>query len=200
MDILQLLQTKSNAEIARILGKHPGTIVRLRKKHGIPGKLGAPRRKKQLPQIPCIGCGAPILPRDDKHKFCSHPCRGKFYASPEWVAAMSAGSRQSNHRTAERGWGNWMRKPSTPEYRKYANKVHRLTRHTYNEHRAIINPNDYPRTLAGVPGGWQLDHKVSARYGFDNGWPAEQVAAAENLQMLPWRTNIKKGKHLDNLL
>jgi hypothetical protein len=85
-------------------------------------------------------------------------------------------------------------KDETPEYRKYSGRVHRLTAKIYESAKYIINPNDYPRGLAGQDGVYHLDHIVSIRYGFDNNIPPEDIAKVENLQMLPWKENISKGK------
>lgn len=96
--------------------------------------------------------------------------------------------------------GNFVTGPSHPnwnperrEYRRYLEKVRNLSEANYAEHIDIINPNRHPRTLAGVPGGYQLDHKISAKLGFKNGTKPEEIASVENLQMLPWRENIMKG-------
>ncbi len=89
---------------------------------------------------------------------------------------------------------NTLKKESTPEYRRYSNRVHVLTRKIYEEHHTEINPNNYPRGLAGQAGIYHLDHIVSIRYGFDNNIPPEEIAVKENLQMLPWKENISKGK------
>lgn len=72
MNITELLQTsKTNDEIASILGKHKVTIVRLRKKLGIPAKIGAP---KQLTEKVCINCKAPFNPTNNVQKYCSRRC------------------------------------------------------------------------------------------------------------------------------
>jgi hypothetical protein len=59
-----------------------------------------------------------------------------------------------------------------------------------NKH--TINPNDYRRTLCGVENGYQLDHKVSIKEAFENGWTPEQCADVNNLQMLSWKENREK--------
>ena len=81
-----------------------------------------------------------------------------------------------------------------PKYRKYNNKVRRLTESNYAKYKEVINPNDYPRTLCGVVGGYQVDHIIEVRECFDNGISAEDCASLENLQMIPWETNLKKRK------
>jgi len=89
---------------------------------------------------------------------------------------------------------NTLRKDTTPEYKRYCNRVHKLSKKIYEQFMDEINPNNYPRGLAGETGVYHLDHIVSIRYGFDNNLLPEDVACKENLQMLPWKENISKGK------
>jgi hypothetical protein len=91
-----------------------------------------------------------------------------------------------------------LRKATTPAYRSYANKVHRLTRIIYEENEHIINPNNHPRTICGVEGGYQLDHIITIRYGFENNIPAEEIARVENLRMLSWKENLSRNKKENN--
>jgi hypothetical protein len=81
----------------------------------------------------------------------------------------------------------------TKEYRRYRKKVDYLSEKTYVKYKQIINPNSYPRTLCGVEGGYQLDHKISVYEGYKNGILPEEVASVDNLQMLPWFENLKKS-------
>jgi hypothetical protein len=79
------------------------------------------------------------------------------------------------------------------DFQKFRNKTTMLTERTYKMHKAEINPDDLPRTIAGVDGGYHLDHKISVAFGYANGWTPEQLSMKENLQMLPWRDNIVKN-------
>jgi hypothetical protein len=88
------------------------------------------------------------------------------------------------------------RRTDVPEYRRYRARVARLTEIVYNDNKDKINPNNYPRAIAGTDGAYHLDHKMSCRYGFDNGISEEVISSADNLQMLPWIENIKKGKKI----
>ncbi len=134
-----------------------------------------------------VKCTAHVL-----KKYCSRKCymetkKGKPVVSSDFLRNMDRSYMQTEKYSASK------RKHDTPAYRKYSNRVATLTRRTYEAHKDIINPNNYSRTLAGVDGGYQLDHKLSVRFCFDNGIPAEDVAKLENLQMLPWKTNLLKG-------
>ena len=83
--------------------------------------------------------------------------------------------------------------PNPSEFKRYRNKVEFLTEQTYVKFLEEINPNNFPRTLAGIQGGYHLDHKVSVKEGFINGWSPEKMADKDNLQMLPWLENVRKG-------
>lgn len=87
-----------------------------------------------------------------------------------------------------------LRKHDKTSWVSYRNKVHKLSDKVYEENRHIINPNDHPRTLAGVEGGWQLDHIIEVRWGFDNNIPVEVLCEVENLRMLPWKKNLERNR------
>jgi hypothetical protein len=38
-----------------------------------------------------------------------------------------------------------------------------------------------------------LDHRVSIYYGFHNDIPADDIASVNNLKMIPWKENFRKG-------
>ena len=150
------------------------------------GDGGRPIQKRVISH--CKECGKEIhhLKRL-KRTYCSRECMNKskdfrdkmrkidrsYMKSPEYIAKVS--------------------NPNTPAYKKYANKVHRLTKHTYNRYKHEINPNDYKRTICGVEGGYQLDHIITIKYGFENNIPEEVLAEKRNLRMLPWRENLNRN-------
>lgn len=82
--------------------------------------------------------------------------------------------------------------PNKKEYSKYAYEVRRITEETYRQNIHILNPDNHPRTLNGVCGGYQLDHKISIKSAFLDGLDPKIVGSIENLQMLPWEDNRKK--------
>jgi 5-methylcytosine-specific restriction endonuclease McrA len=55
-----------------------------------------------------------------------------------------------------------------------------------------INPENFPRRRCGVIGGYQLDHIVSIKKGFEDGISPENMSLRENLRMLSWQENRKK--------
>ncbi|QOQ37538.1 putative head morphogenesis protein [Escherichia phage vB_EcoM_WL-3] len=48
--------------------------------------------------------------------------------------------------------------------------------------------------MCGVEGAYQLDHKVSIKYGFDNLIPPEIIASVKNLEIITWESNREKSK------
>jgi len=82
--------------------------------------------------------------------------------------------------------------PNKPSFRAYSNRVHWLSERTYQMYQQEINPNNYPRTLCGILGGYQLDHMVSIKKAFEMGMLEENCASRDNLQMLPWKINRSK--------
>jgi transposase len=87
---------------------------------------------------------------------------------------------------------NLGRQNNTTHYKKYCNKVRRLTEKNYVKYQNIINPNNHPRTLCGVEGGYQIDHKLSVRFCYDNNISEEVCSSVDNLQMLEWSKNLNK--------
>jgi len=58
----------------------------------------------------------------------------------------------------------------------------------------IINPNNYKRTICGVEDGYQLDHIVTIKHGYENNIPIEEMVKIENLRMLPWKKNLERNR------
>lgn len=185
-----ILFSKSNAEIAKILGKSIPTVGRMRRRLGLPGKTG---RRKVLQPKTCPTCGNTFDPCNAGRQYCSCSCAGKANMTASRKEHLAVGSRKSDHRRRE-GWGEWSKNPDLSNYRKYVNRVHRLTRVVYEKHHDIINPEGHPRTRCGVDNGWQLDHIMSIHEAYKLQWPAEKAAALENLRMLPWRENLARNR------
>lgn len=82
--------------------------------------------------------------------------------------------------------------PNKGEFKLYSDEVRRLSERSYKTYRGLINPNEHPRTVCGVEGGYQLDHVVSVKEGFERKIPAHVIAHVNNLQMLPWKKNRDK--------
>ena len=87
---------------------------------------------------------------------------------------------------------NIRRKYNKKEREIYSRKVRYLTELEYSKYHGEINPKKYPRTLCGVPGGYQLDHIISILESFKLGLSCEECASKKNLQIIPWKDNLKK--------
>lgn len=75
----------------------------------------------------------------------------------------------------------------------YSKLVRKITEETYSKYKDRINPNNHPRTKCGITNGYQLDHRISVKKGFDIGLNPKIVGSVSNLQMLPWKENRTKG-------
>lgn len=166
-------------ELAQKLGVGEATICRARKKLGIKIPLGAEKgkpnpkkRRREIRQCKKEGCVNmfEVVPSRTK-EYCSHSCHSTGLKFPDRIRPC---------------------KESTPAYKLYAGKVHRMSGKTYLENIDIINPNRYPRTVCGVPGGWQLDHVIPIKEGFRRNISPEKMSAVENLRMLPWKENLTR--------
>lgn len=81
--------------------------------------------------------------------------------------------------------------PNKSEMEKYARDVHRLTKK--NKHIWSLWENADKIGLCGKEGVYQLDHKISIKYGFLNMIPPSILANIENLQIITWEENRKKA-------
>lgn len=120
--------------------------------------------------------------------YCSGKCyhdskKGKRFLSTEFLKSVDRSYPRPGAMKLDR-----------KTYKGYRASVSKLTEQVYAEYIDEINPNRYPRTINGVEGGYQLDHVESVRNCFDAGHPPEYAARKENLQMLPWKDNLMKGK------
>lgn len=193
MDKKELLSSKlTNKEIAGILGVSVPTVCRMRKALSVPSSNKG-SLKGQRPWLrtriykSCAVCGK----ETHNHKYCSREC---MYKSEEYKDMLRSIDKSYMY-TEE--YQEKLRKDTTPAYKRYANKVHRLSQRIYEEYEHIINPDSYERTLCGVEGGYQLDHIIPVRYGFDNNIPPEELARVDNLRMIPWKQNLLKRDKLE---
>lgn len=74
--------------------------------------------------------------------------------------------------------------------KEYAYKVRETTK---KQPLFLLENGDKPITRCGVSGGFQLDHMMSIKDGFENGIPPEFIGSIVNLQIIPWEENRKKG-------
>lgn len=168
------------------------TITRTKKKHGIKTKrkTGSGRPKTGT-YYKCKkeSCNNLVYGQEPGKHYCSKSC---YRTCEKYLEKMRTIDRSYMY-TEE--YSKKLSKDDTPEYKKYAGYVHRLSEKVYQKNIDIINPNRYPRTVAGVDGGYQLDHIIEIRFGFDNNIPPEVLCEVENLRMLPWKENLARNKN-----
>lgn len=186
----------TSKEISQYFGCGTATVSRKIKEYGLKKIKG---RKKLLVDIECDQCGTTFSPENSHRKYCSFSCyrssRCEYFKTEDGKNQMSkmAKERDTSYMQTEE-YKSTLRKPDTPDYTRYKNRVHKLTSMVYEENKDKINPNNFPRTLAGVEGGYQLDHIISVREGFDRGISPEELSKLENLRMLPWKKNLARNK------
>jgi hypothetical protein len=78
------------------------------------------------------------------------------------------------------------------EYKGYLKKVRALTRKAYREHQEKINPSDLLIGRAGTKNAHHIDHIRSIKECYLEDVPAEECAALENLQVIPWEENLNR--------
>lgn len=83
--------------------------------------------------------------------------------------------------------------PEKKEFQTYAYKVRQKTEKTYRTNIDVLNPNRLPRTVCGIKEGYQLDHKISIKEGFDKNIEPDILASIENLELIPWEENRGKS-------
>lgn len=196
------LETKKKMSASRQQAIKEGRACKPGKKHS-----AAARKKMSIAKQKAISEGRWHKQKTGWYKSCII-CNTSFYVTEYKKEKKHCSSKCVN---ADPIWKeNWLKKiraidrsnfkrrcnPNLSEYKKYSGRVTRATEKTYKENIDIINPERHPRTLCGVVGGYQLDHIISKRHGFENNIPAEELAKVENLQIIPWEVNLKKGKHV----
>lgn len=149
-----------------------------RKKGCIGKKLGRNKKCK------CCSNEFWVKPSTENRKYCSRTCK---YSDPEMIAVYVEKLTYGRIKKSKENAHN------TLEYKQYKNKVHRLSQKTYVDYKDTINPQNHPRTLCGVEGGYQLDHIKTVKECFDGGILPEVVADYKNLRMLPWKENVKRN-------
>jgi len=149
-----------------------------------------PPQSMQKIDVKCDDCGKiwsqyyQIANRNEIHR--CRPCN----RNPIGKTMDKSGIIAANQKKCGNNHPRW--NEDKDEFKAYGYQVRQLTEKIYAENHIIINPMGKPRTLCGVEGGWQLDHIVSIKYGFERGIAPEEIADLDNLQMLPWEMNRNK--------
>jgi hypothetical protein len=117
---------------------------------------------------------------------CSQKVKLEYMNSEEMLQSRIYPTGDKHH--------NWN---SDIKYRRaiyhYDKKVRKITEENYTKYKHILNPDNLPRTRCGIKGGYQLDHKISVKSGFIQGIEPKIIGSLDNLQLLSWQDNLKKG-------
>ena len=146
----------------------------------------------------CDKCGTPYSQKFCRNTDICYPCRKRDYMTGNTYGHANK-DKVIPHMQGE-NHPRW--NPDKKAYTAYDRKVRRLT----NKLKQIWSTweNADKIGLCGVEGAYQLDHKVSIKYGFYNHIPAELIASINNLEIITWEDNRGKsgGNSLDlwNLL
>lgn len=141
----------------------------------------------------CDDCGVPFsrsFQVINKQKYPEHYC---FGCARKRVGLMmdTRNIVKSNQKRTGNNHPRW--NPDKRVFEAYAYKVRRLSEETYRQYRDLINPDSKPRTLCGIDGGFQLDHIIPIKVAFERGLQPEDCATLQNLQIVPWEVNRRKG-------
>ena len=137
----------------------------------------------------CDECGKKYTQRFCRDTDICYPCRKITIMKGNSYGNKNKGKKLPNM-TGE-NHPRW--KPNKSSLAEYSYKVRRITEENYVKHKDAINPDNYPRTLCGVDGGYQLDHRISMKWAFEHGLNPKIAGSIENLQMLPWKENLSKS-------
>lgn len=137
----------------------------------------------------CDDCGNKYLNRySRKLDICSHCHLVKNAAGNTWGTANRGKSLPSMRGENHPRWN-----PDKSDFLIYSRKVRYLSEQEYEKHIDWINPTRKIRTLCGKMGGYQLDHKISVKRGFELGIDVVMLSKFHNLQMLSWEANLNKS-------
>lgn len=142
-------------------------------------------------QCKCEICGSKFENRFSRSHVLCVACHNIKKMIGNNYGTLHKGRKYPNRRGANHPRWN----PNKSEFLAYSSEVRRISEETYKKYKKSINPNDYPRTLCGVDGGYQLDHVISIKKGFEQGISPKKMGAKKNLQMLTWNDN--RSKHFN---
>ena len=166
-----------------------------RKRHRITVKVSdLPKFSSAKVMFRCDGCG-----HEWKRRYSKIARRGVLYTEDlcHKCSRKVTGERQDRTKTIEqlkaRTGDNHPRwNPDSDLFTKYRNQVTYLTGKVYEANKQSLNPDNLLIGRNGTQGAYQIDHKISVKWGYDNGWTPEQLSAIDNLQLLPWEENRDK--------
>jgi hypothetical protein len=100
-----------------------------------------------------------------------------------WLGKWNGYKKQIKNKKTTDSNGN-RRSAYRNQFDEYRDKVKQLTEN---------NIHDVPNSDKRGFHSYQVDHKISIRWGYDNGILEEYIAHPSNLEMVWWKDNIRKG-------
>ena len=99
-------------------------------------------------------------------------------------------SQRRKMRASKAGFSSW--EEYVEKYPKKEMYKREVWKYTYRNDLESLSDFE-KRGRCGVEGAYQIDHIISINEGWNNGIPAEEIGNFQNLRMIPWRENLKKG-------
>lgn len=82
------------------------------------------------------------------------------------------------------------------DYSRYKRAVYSASRKTYKLNEVALNPDGKLLGRCGTKDAYQIDHLIPISTGYLHKIPVTSMSIVENLQILPWKDNLKKSnKH-----
>ncbi len=100
----------------------------------------------------------------------------------------------TTNKTVACGPNHYRWNPDKTKFEEYKRQVRRLSEQVYRTYKDVINPSNLKRAVAGICDGYQLDHIISIKEGFEKKIPVCEISHINNLQMLPWQENLAKSE------
>ena len=154
-----------------------------------------PKNSNKIVSCKCDDCSTlfersfQLIKRQEKHLCysCARKKVGEKNKGNQWGFTSEKMSGKNHPR-----WN-----PNKDGFEKYKAEVYRVTRRQPIE---LLENYDKPRGRCGEEGAFQLDHKVSIKYGYENNVDPYVIGCLSNLQFIPWEENRSKGHYSEPLL
>jgi len=142
----------------------------------------------------CQGCGTEYIHTSSVNQiYCTRECWVIYAEKPPLPKMTKRGEEhpgvrkrmeQLNKTWAE--YNNWL-----DSKKRYYQEVWRITN---QQELSKLENADKVRGLAGTPGAYQLDHKISIGEGWNNKINPYIIGNIQNLRFITWEENLKRRK------
>lgn len=174
----------SNGRYYRNLGYgncKQGDVISVRTEH-------LPKNSNKLVNVRCDNCYSTFERKyQGLNKQKCHLC---FSCSRKKIGESNKGNSWGfkSRNMSKENHPRW--NPNKDDFSKYRSEVIKISG---RQPLYLLENYDKPRTRCGVEGGYQLDHKVSIKEGYDKNIPPHVIGNLTNLQFIPWEENRRKG-------